>query len=146
MVSVTFLLMLVLVGWGLGWLVARSVILGPVRLALMGVADLLDPTIPHLRQVQALEAAGDELGAARLDLVRPRVPLARRVLVLPFALVSGLAHCSACAGFWIGIVLARNAWGLGPTWRDALATGVVIMGVNALADTWLSAQINRAQS
>ena len=116
----TALLLLVLVGWGLGWLTVRSTIFARPRDWIYSVA---------------IESTSFSLKSALL------------------AFASGVTHCAACAGFWIGAVLSLNRWGL-PTVLpgvhplfEALASGAIVMGFNALADAaliWFVAETQTA--
>ena len=112
------LLLMLLLGWSLGWLVARSVILEPVR----GLAWRVDQATAAWREeparVDRLVLGGIHYGAA-------------------FA--TGVLHCAACSGFWIGLALC--AWGESrgtPSPLPLFAHGLVTMGTNALADAVLA--------
>jgi hypothetical protein len=130
-----------LLGWGLGWLIARSLILSAARDTLYWWISQLDAR-PHFDRIASLAQRAEALKYEGHPDLRP---MWMRRLQLGMGMFANLIGCSACSGFWIGIVLARLGLGLGDTWGRALVTGVCVMGVNALADAWLSAQIARSQ-
>lgn len=132
MENVTRIATTLLIGWGLGWLVARSVVLEPAR-------HVIESVYGQTRNLWSM-TLGQHLALGRIRYVT--LPGALTHPAVAFAY--GLIHCAACSGFWIGLALARAGWGLGPTWGAALETGVAIMGANALIDSWLSANLARA--
>lgn len=147
MENVTRIATTLLIGWGLGWLVARSVLFEPGRAMLASVADKINPALAPTRHAMALAASDDALSrsSAISEFMKiPKVSIIVRAAAAVFLLLYYLSHCAACSGFWIGLALARAGWGLGPTWGAALETGVAIMGVNAIIDSWLSANLARA--
>lgn len=108
-----------LLGWSLGWLVARSVILEPVRSRIWR----LDQGTIGWRQ-----AEGGVVGRTLAG-----------VLHYALAFLTGVSHCSACSGFWIGLALHTwgEAYGLPPAPLPLFALGLVVMGTNALVDAVL---------
>lgn len=107
------LVVTLLVGWGIGWCVARSEIMEPLRSFLAGWKARLEADLPAKVAAGGVPGMGDVLAAA----------------VVPF--LSGVTHCAACFGFWTG--LALGAWRpvAGDGLAGALATGISVMGVNA---------------
>lgn len=108
---------LLLLGWSLGWLVARSAVAAPVR----GFLLMLDQETLAWRRVS---------GGLRLFVA---------AIHYPSAFLAGVTHCAACSGFWLGLGLSAVAGDLGlSTALPAPVLGVAMMGVNALADAVLA--------
>jgi hypothetical protein len=109
---------LVVVGWGLGWLVARSLVAEPVRRV---AAEL----------VSALE---DRSSLRGFDYA---------ILTVSYYAMRGLSgaiHCAACSGFWIGVLLGSFGHELGiDSPLSPIGSGVAVMGANALLDGVLEA-------
>lgn len=110
-----------LVGWGLGWLVARSVVGATGRGMLVAWRD-------------AIEAEWRPVA----DAGRP-VPWRAIGTAALSSFLAGVTHCAACSGFWIGCGIGFR-WPIAGTGLvGALATGAAVMGANALLDGILSA-------
>ena len=118
------LALLLVLGWSLGWLVARSAILAPVRSLVWRVDQAT------MEWHELTTRTGRAAGAA---------------LHYVAAFLTGVFHCSACSGFWIGLGLA--AWGADAGLASPLpffAHGLVTMGANALADAMLAGALGLA--
>lgn len=115
---VTSLVFLLVVGWALGWLVARSLVAEPVRKLFSSLTLALE----------------ERHGFRSIDwLILTCAYWTSRFL-------SGVTHCTACSGFWIGLGL--SAWGQVVGVHSpltALGTGLAVMGVNAVVDGVLEA-------
>lgn len=130
------IVLLILVGWGLGWLVARSKIAAPIRdTALDWNIEFIDASRAMVR-----EAGLDPDTATFSDGLRADVPpdFGRRYApvglgVVASGFLSGVLHCAACSGFWIGLALSVP---LDLPWWQG---GVIVMGANALLDAAVTA-------
>lgn len=116
-------LIVLLVGWGLGWFVARSTLLAGMREALAQWRD------------RALRAViSEEQGPEPDPIVRKRLARRARLRAALPRFAAGLVHCAACSGAWIGCAIGIHAPLIGAGAGGALATGVIVMGVNAVLD------------
>jgi hypothetical protein len=113
--------LLLLVGWGLGWFIARSHLGGLV------VREPLD------------DASARAIARARARGGWVWLPAAA---ILGF--VSGMVQCAGCSGFWLGLGLGC-LWPLPavPGLAGVLATGFAVMGCNALLDAITGAHAAR---
>lgn len=112
------LVLYLLLGWSLGWLVARSVILEPIRRTAWRVDQA---------------TAGWAESVTRVD----RAVLGAVHYLAAF--LTGVLYCAACSGFWLGLGLAVLGEQRGtPSPLPLFAHGLVTMGVNALADAILA--------
>lgn len=120
------LFIVLLLGWSLGWLVARSAILGPLRDTVRAFAD----ASTRLREIFS------ETGKLPADAERWQARWLMR-LRWPLNVFADLIHCAACSGFWIGIVLALAVGSPLPWW----ATGLAVMGTNAIIDALVNVAV-----
>jgi hypothetical protein len=112
------LVLYLLLGWSLGWLVARSVILEPMRALLWRV---------------------DQATAEWASYPARHERLVGGIIHYVAAFLVGVAYCAACSGFWLGLGLAIAGESRGtPSPLPIFAHGLVTMGVNALADAVLA--------
>lgn len=115
---VTGLIFLLVVGWGLGWLVARSLIAEPGRRVAAELAKALEDRSEH---------RGFDYAVLTVSFYAVRM-------------LSGAIHCTACSGFWIGLFLGCFGEELGvDSPLSPVASGIAVMGANALVDGVLEA-------
>lgn len=120
---VTSLVFVLVVGWSLGWLVARSLVAEPVRRLFAALTLTLE----------------ERKGFRSFDW------LVLTCAYWPTRFLSGVTHCAACSGFWIGILLATFGGIVGVhSPLTPLGTGLAVMGVNAVVDGVLEACLSIA--
>ena len=133
---------LLIVGWSVAWIVARSAIAAPIR---RWVPALLSMPIATIEVY---------ISSRKTDLA-PTAPIATWVNIF----FSDLISCMACSGFWIGLLLAIFDWNVfdvdparwygAPAWvsqHSAILTGIMICGVNAALDPIVGAAVVYATS